>query len=503
MKDNKIDWFLIFLGITISVSGVIVLYGGGGETQAIKKAIWLFLGIALMILFRYINYQLLGAYSYVIYGVSIFILMLTLVPFIGTQVKGARSWIRFWGVGFQPTELAKYALVITLSKYLNLREAEIDQFKELVIPFIITSIPILLIGLQPDLGYAIMFLPLLLFMLFIGGANIRILLSLFLIGFFILFIPMYLEYHQLIIIEDIKDVLQESHVKLADAVHILSFDLWKYLDQPAISKMLTSKGDLHGWATNIIRLEENQNLIKKITSQLFHENPIFLRDFLRNKFNIIITILISLFIYGTLTLITFFTKINSMKQIRNVLLLIAIPLSTYLASTYFVHFKTHQIVRIVSFANPEKFQKGAGYQLRHALITLGSGKIMGKGVVGGDMTKGDIPFLPEWYNDFIFSVVGEQFGFLGSLMILMLLFLIIIRGFIIALHSKDEFGSLLASGITIIFFLHISINLGITMGILPVTGIPLIFLSSGGSNMVTSFIALGILLNINARRFIN
>ena len=81
--------------------------------------------------------------------------------------------------------------------------------------------------------------------------------------------------------------------------------------------------------------------------------------------------------------------------------------------------------------------------------------------------------------------------------------MIIIRGFIIALHSKDEFGSLLASGITIIFFLHISINLGITMGILPVTGIPLIFLSSGGSNMVTSFIALGILLNINARRFIN
>ena len=226
---------------------------------------------------------------------------------------------------------------------------------------------------------------------------------------------MYLEYHKLIIIGGIKDVLQESHVKLADAVHILSFDLWKYLDQPAISKMVTSRGDLHGWATNIIRLEENQNLIKKITSQIFHENPILLRDFLRNKFNIIITILVSLCIYGALTLITFFTKINSMKQIRNILLIIAIPLSTYIASTYFVHFKTHQIVRIVSFANPEKFQKGAGYQLRHALITLGSGKIMGKGVVGGDMTKGDIPFLPEWYNDFIFSVVGEQFGFLGSI----------------------------------------------------------------------------------------
>ena len=169
----------------------------------------------------------------------------------------------------------------------------------------------------------------------------------------------------------------------------------------------------------------------------------------------------------------------------------------------FFHFKTHQIIRIVSFANPDKFQKGAGYQLRHSLITLGSGQLTGKGFFNGDMTKGDVPFLPEWYNDFIFSVVGEQLGFLGTSFTLLILLGLILRGTTIALQSKDDFGSLLASGLTAILFLHVFINIGINLGLLPVTGIPLIFISSGGSNMISSFVILGILSNIHARRFIN
>ena len=505
MKDIKTDWFLVFLGVAISIFGMVVLYGGGGtgETQAFRKIIWFFLGIGFMIFFRYFNYQLLGSYSYLIYGVSILILILTLIPFIGTQVKGARSWIRFFGFGFQPTELAKYALVIILAKYLTLREAEIGKMKELVIPFTLTGIPIVLISLQPDLGYAIMFLPLLFFMLFIGGANITVLFGLFLVGFSTLFIPMYLEYHKFIIIEEIRDILKETDLKLADAVRTLSFDLWKYLEASS-TENIAAKGDkLRDWAIRIVTQEENQKMIGGISKRLFNENPVFLRDFLSSRLNIIITISVSFFIYIAVMITVFFTKINMIKMIGNFFLIIAISLSTYIVSTYFIQFKPHQVVRIVSFANPDKFQKGAGYQLRHALITLGSGKIQGKGVLSGDMTKGDVPFLPEWHNDFIFSVVGEQFGFWGSSGALLLLFLVIIRGTVIALQSKDEFGSLLASGITLIFFLHIVINIGIAVGIFPVTGIPLIFLSSGGSNMVTSFMALGILLNINARRFIN
>ena len=157
----------------------------------------------------------------------------------------------------------------------------------------------------------------------------------------------------------------------------------------------------------------------------------------------------------------------------------------------------------MSFANPDKFPKGAGYQLRHSIITIGSGQIFGKGFGQGDMTKGEISFLPEWYNDFVFSVVGEQFGLFGCTMVLLLLFGLIARGMSITWRSKDQFGLLLAGGITAILFLHVAINVGITMGLLPVTGIPLVFVSYGGSNLVFTFASIGILLNIYTRRFTN
>ena len=119
------------------------------------------------------------------------------------------------------------------------------------------------------------------------------------------------------------------------------------------------------------------------------------------------------------------------------------------------------------------------------------------------MTKGDTPFLPEWYNDFIFSVVGEQLGFWGSAMLLLLLFGLILRAINIAVTSKDDFGAMLASGIALIFFLHVFINIGISVGLLPVTGIPLSFVSYGGSHMLLCFVCVGILINIYRRRFIN
>ena len=505
MINSRLDWSLISAATLLSILGIVILYGGGitGEEQAYKKIIWLILGLLFMVLFRYINYQILGSYSTIIYAAAILILLLTLVPFIGTKTKGARSWIRFFDIGFQPTELAKLALVILLAKYLTFKEADIDRFKELLIPFGLTAVPMVLIAMQPDLGYAVIFLPTLFLMLFIGGANISVLFGLFFVGFTVLFIPTYLEYHKFILVEDIRQILQEKHFKLADAVHILSFDLWKYIELENLKNISAKTDSLYQWALKTIAIEENQKILKETVDKLYKQDPVFLRDFLKDKTNIVATIVISLMFFATITVFIFFRGRKWLQSVANFFLILSLALSSYIISTYFVSFKTHQVVRIVSFANPEKFQKGAGYQLRHSLITLGSGKIEGKGILEGDMTKGVIPFLPEWHNDFIFSVVGEQLGFWGTSLALTLLFLIVVRGIIIAIQSKDEFGSLLASGITIIFFLHVMINIGISIGLFPVTGIPLIFISSGGSNMVSSFIGLGILLNINDKRFIN
>ena len=346
----RLDWSLISAATILSILGIIVLYGGGitGEVQAYKKIIWLFLGLTFMVLFRYINYQLLGSYSMIIYGVSILILLLTLVPFIGTETKGARSWIRFFDIGFQPTELAKLALVIFLAKYLSYKEADIDRFKELLVPFALTVLPIILIAMQPDLGYAVIFLPTLFLMLFIGGANISILFGLFFVGFTILFIPMYLEYHKFILVEDIRQILQEEHFKLADAVRILNFDLWKYLGSDNLKEIHSKADSLYQWALKTVALDENQIILRESIDKLYKENPIFLRDFLQDNTNIIITVIFSLGFFAVITIFIFFTRRKWLQSAANFFLILSLSLSSYIISTYIVNFKTHQVIRIVS-----------------------------------------------------------------------------------------------------------------------------------------------------------
>ena len=506
MVNIRFDWVTFFCAVTASCIGVLVLYSGGGsgEAQAYKKIVWLIVGILVMIFLRFVNYQVYGSYSLLFYLLTIFLLLITLVPFIGYKVKGARSWLKLAGFGFQPAEFAKITLVFIIAKYLTLREKEISQSKELIIPFTITMIPMGLIAVQPDLGYSMMLLPLVFLMLFVGGANSFLLLALYLIGFCAVFVPMYIEYHKFIIVDDIRIALAQSNYKLADAVQILNFDSWQYIDRPNLAQKTKHISDnLTQWAIKTITIPENIAQFKKVANTIMKEESNIIRDFFRSPWSVGITL--GVFILGYISSLALFiiSSKGYLKQISKFFLILILSLGSALVVHKFFHFKTHQIIRIVSFANPDKFQKGAGYQLRHSLITLGSGQVTGKGLFNGDMTKGDVPFLPEWYNDFIFSVIGEQLGLIGTVFTLLILMGIILRGISIAIQSKDDFGSLLAMGLTAILFLHIFINVGINLGLMPVTGIPLIFISAGGSNMISSFVIIGILMNIHARRFIN
>lgn len=505
MNLFKLDYLSIFLAVAATLIGIITLYGGGeaGEVYAQKKLVWLILGLAVMLTMSYVNYQSLGSYSFIFYGIAIFLLLITLVPFIGTKIKGARSWIRFFGFGFQPAEVMKLALVIALGKYLVLRESGIGKFKELVIPFLMTAVPMVLIAAQPDLGSAVLFLPILFAMLYIGGANTSIIFGLAIVGFFTMFIPMYLEYQKYIMVDSIYELLRDKHFQLADAIRILKFEVWHIIESGNFKEQIAQSSKYTAWAIKTVSTSENLKIFQDTVQQVEAANPSFIRDYLRNDIAILITIGATLLAYGLGYLGYFMLRSNWMKRASTVSLIISLSLISSYALRTLVSFKPHQVVRIVSFANPDKFPKGAGYQLRHSLITIGSGKFTGKGLFQGDMTRGETPFLPEWYNDFIFSVIGEQLGFIGATLTLLLLFGLVFRGAVIALQSKDDYGGVLAAGITSVFFFHIMVNIGITMGLFPVTGIPLVFVSYGGSNMIVSFAALGILLNIHRRRFIN
>ncbi|MDH4199392.1 MAG: rod shape-determining protein RodA [Spirochaetia bacterium] len=502
MKTIKIDWAIIFFCLTTSFIGVMALYGGSeyGQSLAKKQLVWLFLGLILMIVFAFFNYQNLGTYAAILYGAGILLLIITLLA--GTETKGAKSWLRLGGIGFQPAEFMKLALVIALAKYLSVREKRIANINELLVPFVMTFIPQILIAVQPDLSYAVLLLPILFVMLFLAGANVSILLGFVAVGFLCLFAPMYLEYHKYIIIDDIVQALRPDNYKLSDAVHILGFESWRYVDKPG--DFAGIKPEVLGWAKATLLIPENIEMFKKTAQFIFAQEKHYLRDFLANDKAIIAVVATCFITYGiTMFLYFYYYKIDILKNVGTVTLILGLAFAASFVMKKTVSFKPHQVIRIVSFANPDKFPKGAGYQLRHSIITIGSGKVFGKGFGNGDMTKGEISFLPEWYNDFIFSVIGEQFGIIGNTTILILLFGLILRGVSITWKSKDQFGMLLAAGINTMFFLHVVFNTGIAMGLLPVTGVPLIFVSYGGSNMVFSCIAVGILLNIYMRRFIN
>jgi rod shape determining protein RodA len=157
----------------------------------------------------------------------------------------------------------------------------------------------------------------------------------------------------------------------------------------------------------------------------------------------------------------------------------------------------YQVNRLQTFVDPNADTQGAGYQLRQARITVGSGGLIGTGLFNGPQTNGR--FVPEQQTDFIFTVAGEQLGFIGSGAILILYLILLMRGFSIARRTSDPFGRLVCTGVIAWFAFQIFENIGMTMGLMPMTGVPLPFISYGGSSMFATLIGVGLLQNVHAR----
>jgi rod shape determining protein RodA len=161
--------------------------------------------------------------------------------------------------------------------------------------------------------------------------------------------------------------------------------------------------------------------------------------------------------------------------------------------------KDYQKNRIIAFLEPDIDPSGIGYHINQSKITVGSGGLTGKGYLKG--TQGALRFLPEKHTDFIFSVFAEEWGFLGSILLVGIYLILFLRGLNTALLAKDEFGRLVATGITAMFFIYFLVNIGMTLGMMPVVGVPMPFMSYGGTALLSNFIAAGILINIRTRRF--
>jgi rod shape determining protein RodA len=203
------------------------------------------------------------------------------------------------------------------------------------------------------------------------------------------------------------------------------------------------------------------------------------------------TALLVAVIVGTMTI---FVKID-----RRSLFWIIISAFTAFPLVWLFVLKSYQKRRILTFLSPDRDPLGAGYHIIQSKIAIGSGMIFGKGYLKG--TQNALEFLPEQHTDFIFSVLAEEWGFVGSLALLLLFLMLIVWGLNIAQGCRDPFGTILAVGITAMIFWQVFINLGMVMGLMPVVGVPLPLISYGGSSIVTMMISIGLLLNVSMRRF--
>ncbi len=202
------------------------------------------------------------------------------------------------------------------------------------------------------------------------------------------------------------------------------------------------------------------------------------------------TAMLVLMIVGSMTL---FVKIER-RSLFYILAagLVAVPVVWFLLKGY-------QKQRILTFLDPDRDPLGAGYHIIQSKIAIGSGMLAGKGFLKG--TQNALAFLPEQHTDFIFSVLAEEWGFIGSIVLLLIFLMFILWGLNIAQSCRDSFGTMLSVGITAMFFWQVVINIGMVMGLMPVVGVPLPLISYGGSSIITMMISIGLLLNISMRRF--
>lgn len=356
---KKINIILLISVVIISLFGVLMIYSSSYIWAEYKfndpykflksQLIFLILGYIIMFIVSKINYQKYQKYSNIIFGICFILLVLVLIPGIGTVRNGSRSWFGIGGFGIQPSEFTKLGLIIFTSKYLKNNNKELRDIKKGVLPILIVLMLVFgLIMLQPDFGTGVVIVISIVALLFVSGVKMN-----------------------------------------------------------------------------------------------------------------------------------FFIKIGLLGLVGVVVLIIIAP---------------YRMERIVSFLNPWSDPLGSGFQIIQSMYAIGPGGLLGLGF-GNSIQKHF--YLPEPQTDFIFSIISEEFGFMGILIVSSLFITIIYQGIKISIKCEDAFGKYLAFGITFSLAFQTLLNLMVVVGLIPVTGVTLPFLSYGGSSLLITLLSMGILLNIS------
>jgi rod shape determining protein RodA len=385
---------LVAIGITMVYSATHGPESVGVSTLVRRQLLVAALGFGAMAAMLALSQDALEALTPVIYGTVL--LLLVAVLFLGVGNQGEKRWFDFGPVRFQPSEFAKYAVILALARYLARRKTVLERPAHLLVPVALALVPAALVLVEPDLGSSIIFVAVLVPMLYWAGARATLLAAL-----------------------------------LTPVVSmILSFNLVAWLLFLAAA----------GW----------------------------------------------------------FLYVSRMFVVDKLVVLAANVVAGRLGPIAWLSLEEYQRHRVVAFLNPEKYRFGTGYQLIQSKIAIGSGTLIGKGFLQG--TQKNFAFLPEQHTDFIFSVLAEEFGFFGCVIVLGLYLFLAVRMFQLAGQVRNRFAALAIVGIASALFIQSAVNIGVTLGLSPVTGMPLPFLSYGGSSLLVTLASIGIVLGMGLRR---
>lgn len=457
---KSIDWITLTVFFSLLTIGWLMLYAAVYDSKMPyayldfnstigKQTLWVGIALVAFVIVYAIDWQIWNTFAFPIYGAAIFLLILVLI--VGTEIKGARSWFSFGGVSFQPSEIAKFATAIAVSSFLSSYKSDIRTKNSMLISFGLILLPMFFILLQSDAGSALIFL-----------------------SFFILF----------------------YRKGLSSLVYILGFSIaaifiGSLVFEPQVVVLAVA---LVGLGTLIYNIGETWRSALLFFSIASFSILLYVRDLYWYGLGIvaIATLVYAYFMFQE-------------RQFRTLTLVLpAVLLSSILAFGSALAFENllepHQQDRINVWLRPEKSDpRGARYNIIQSKLAIGSGGLQGKGFLKGDMTN--LNYVPEQTTDFIFSTVGEEQGFIGSFGVIFLFTLLIVRIVIIAERAKNVFIQNYAYCIAGIFFIHFFINIGMALGIMPVIGIPLPFLSKGGSALLGFTIMIAVLLRMDMARF--
>lgn len=415
------------------VIGILFIYSSGVSStgvvfsnEYIKQIVWVGTGIALLLVVALSNYTRFRDWALYIYVLFVFLLIVTLV--LGKRINGARSWLGLlsYGIGIQPSEFAKMAAIFMLGRWLESTHERARSLSVFLGAFGIVLLPMLLILLQPDLGTALVYLPIFIVMTYVSGTKRRYVLFVLLTAGMLSLFSVVLFWRQ-----------SAGVAQTAFTTEIFQRDFLKYILLAVAAVLAVSVAGLY-----------------------------FLK---RGYFYWIVYTFSSLFlaVLGTL------------------------------GATHVL--KQYQIMRLIAFIDPQVDPQGSGWNIIQSVTAVGSGGFWGKGFLHG--TQSHYRYLPQQSTDFIFSIFSEEWGFIGGVLLFGLFLIIFIRGLRIVADAKDPFAICVGSGIIGMIFFHFIVNVGMAIGIMPITGIPLTFLSYGGSSLWTALIGIGVLINIHYRRY--